>query len=79
MVCTTDFLTFQMLVLIGADSFLFLIANLCGKVREFILFGSGNPENGGVNSVEQQVQFCYKKSRSALKIDAGNRPTDELH
>jgi hypothetical protein len=39
MVCTADFLTFQMLVLIGADSFSFLIANLSGKVREFILSG----------------------------------------
>jgi hypothetical protein len=34
---------FQILVLIGADSFSFLIENISGKVWEFILFGKGQP------------------------------------
>jgi hypothetical protein len=31
------------------------------KSGNLFSMGSGNPENGGVNSVKQQVQFCYKK------------------
>jgi hypothetical protein len=46
MVCAADFLTFQMHLLIGADSFSLLIANLYGKVRGsqgIYSLESGNP------------------------------------
>jgi hypothetical protein len=35
LVCPADFLWFQMFVLIGADSFSFLIASLSGHTGEF--------------------------------------------
>jgi hypothetical protein len=43
MVCTAQFLTFRVGVLIGADSFSFLNANLFEKVEEFILGAKWQP------------------------------------
>jgi hypothetical protein len=43
MVCTVDFLVFQMLVLIYVDGFMSLIANFSGKVVDFILGGKWQP------------------------------------
>jgi hypothetical protein len=53
MVCAADFPTFLMLVLIGSDSFSFLIANLFGEVSEFILSGKWQSRrNAGDHTID---------------------------
>jgi hypothetical protein len=43
LVCPADFLWFQMFVLIGADSFSFLIASLSGNIGGIYSLANGNP------------------------------------